>query len=69
MTDWEARAECRKHDPDKWFSTEPRTIIEALDICDTCPVKTLCLTRGMRERYGIYGGKTAASRARLRRTQ
>jgi hypothetical protein len=38
---------------------------QAIQICDTCPIKTQCLEEGMKEEnisYGVWGGLMAGER-------
>ena len=39
---------------------------DAIEICEACPVIAPCLHYGMREKYGIWGGKTSTQRRKLR---
>ena len=70
---------CATHiDPDMWFPeftsgliTENRAramahnVNDAVELCNSCPIKVECLKAGMLEEniiYGIWGGKTAGER-------
>ena len=66
---WKLFAECRKHDPDLWFTGEdiPSQCLKAVRICMSCPVRGYCLEKGWQERFGIWGSFTALERERLRR--
>ncbi|MFC8598162.1 WhiB family transcriptional regulator [Isoptericola sp. NPDC057191] len=70
-------AECRKGDPELFFSPEgergePRMDREreAKSVCGRCPVSSDCLeyalmTERRSTRYGVWGGQTAEERAVL----
>jgi hypothetical protein len=70
---------CSNHpNPDLWFPEQPAgkptnakrkllasKVMLALSICDDCPVKTECLTEGMKPdniEHGIWGGLMAGER-------
>lgn len=55
-------------DPETWWSNDPGDIAVAKRLCDTCPVRELCLTfaKANREVGGVWGG--VSSRQRLRHT-
>lgn len=48
---------CTEHDPDLWFPDDKDDYSEAIALCQTCPLQTLCreiaATRG---ETGIWGG-------------
>ena len=64
-------------DPDQWFpvSADPgqarQEAAAAIAICTTCPVRGHCLTLSLQHwdigQHGVWGGLTAADRARFRR--
>lgn len=70
---WQALAECRQYNPDDWYP--PRgdggTAARAKRVCAGCPVITLCRDHALRTRepHGIWGGLTAAQRARILRAR
>ncbi|OMC00340.1 hypothetical protein A5733_04310 [Mycobacterium sp. NS-7484] len=56
---WDGRAECRRHNPELWFSHDGIEIRAAKALCRTeCPIRVECgiaaVTRN--ERFGIYAG-------------
>lgn len=79
---------CTSHkDPDLWYPEgEPSAgrptraehqrkverALTAIAICQSCPVRTDCLTEGMKEEnieYGIWGGLLAGERIKLARSR
>ena len=68
--DWQARGACRTGDPDAWFA-DNMTTAAAQRLCAPCPVRAECLTWALDtdERYGVWGGTTAAERLRIRRAR
>jgi WhiB family redox-sensing transcriptional regulator len=64
---------CATTDPEMYFP--PKGMQASIEIrmakalCDTCPVKTECLTYALEanEPYGIWGGLTTNERDRLKR--
>tara|TARA_R110002126_G_scaffold54261_2_gene146829 strand:- start:434 stop:703 length:270 start_codon:yes stop_codon:yes gene_type:complete len=46
---------------------EPDMVEQARAICEPCPVRVECLSYGIDEQYGIYGGYTASERLHIRR--
>ena len=73
---WTERAACRGEDPDLFYAPEGerggnlalRELV-AKRICATCPVVDECAGYALAvdERYGVWGGLTAAERQRRRR--
>ena len=69
--DWIKDAACVGMDPEIFFSdtrrvkTKPETRL-ALDTCNKCPVSEECLQENMGELFGIFGGKTAEERQKIR---
>ena len=62
--DWQRRGLCRSKpglfdDPERMPGPAERTrVLNAITICNDCPVKQECLAFGMRNRYwGIFGGR------------
>lgn len=54
---WRTRGSCTEHDPELWFSPLPAQRIEAVTICEGCPVRGQCLSwaRETDQRFGIWG--------------
>ena len=59
---WQERALCRDYDPEVFFPEKGGSSREAKRICSECPVRIECLNYALRrdERYGVWGGMTAA---------
>lgn len=55
---WRRRAACAGHPQWVWFPTvwDRETVAAAKRVCETCPVREECLTAGMNEPDGIWGG-------------
>ena len=70
---WRDDAACLDH-PAVWFTGphEPGDTRRAIDICNTCPVKRLCLDAALQIEVsadlGICGGTTPTTRRRIRRS-
>jgi hypothetical protein len=64
--DWRLFAECRVHEPDRWFQRE--TAEWAKTICRTrCEVRNPCLEEALRrDEWGVFGGFTRKERQRLK---
>lgn len=64
-----AGAACTGTKTDLFFDGDPRSVALAKQICDSCPVRGLCLEQAMarKERFGIFGGLTADERRKPRR--
>lgn len=66
---WTDQAACVGADPELWFPDRGRAGYDAARaICDTCPVKALCLkdamsTENTNTRFGMRGGLTPEERA------
>ena len=72
MTHWRERALCNDHpEPDLWYAGDGDHVArtEAVRICGHCPVRAECLTDGMYEDFGIWGGMTLRQRRRIRRNR
>ena len=73
---WTERAACRYENPDLFYPPEGerggnlalRELV-AKRICATCPVQPECAAHALAvdERYGVWGGLTAAERQQRRR--
>lgn len=61
---------CQVSDPDLWFAeqSDNYSSLVAKRLCKQCPVINECLAYAMasKERYGVWGGKTARERMRIR---
>lgn len=75
---WHARAACHPdngHDPDLWFpesrdgQLRSRIAARAIAVCNTCPVRTQCLTDAIEsgERFGVRGGVDLEAQAGRRK--
>lgn len=65
---WQTDALCLQFDPDLFFPDKgnPAQGQRARQVCAACPVRADCLTYGMADQHGIYGGLTPLERQRLR---
>ena len=65
---WQADALCAQTDPEAFFPERGAPSKDAKRICNSCDVQAECLAYALAndERYGIWGGKSAMKRARLR---
>lgn len=65
--DWRQQAACRDHDPDMWFPDKSETTkrANALRICRSCPVASLCADYARRSGpfFGIWGGEPQSIQA------
>jgi WhiB family redox-sensing transcriptional regulator len=70
---WQSLAECRQYNGDDWYPDkgDGGTAARAKRVCATCPVISLCRDHALRTRepHGIWGGLTAAERARILRAR
>lgn len=66
---WMGHAECRGHDVDLWFPRPGQTALEAVAVCNRCPVQPECLEWAIVnvEDHGIWGGMSERQRVLLRR--
>ncbi|MGO9657371.1 MAG: WhiB family transcriptional regulator [Acidimicrobiales bacterium] len=69
---WTERAACRDAPGSDFFSDLYRShkaaeIAAAKAICAKCPVRKQCLSAGLDEEFGIWGGLTAEERRQLPR--
>lgn len=72
---WHQRAVCLVEDDlEAFFPNEgnPAAVQEAIAVCDTCPVRQICLDDALSREtpdtaYGIYGALTATERKRILR--
>lgn len=67
---WVSEALCAQVDPELFYPEKGQPALPAKRICQTCPVRDACLSAALEsdERHGIWGGLSAADRARLQRT-
>jgi WhiB family redox-sensing transcriptional regulator len=58
LGDWSTRGECRKHDPDLWFSVVPAETEKAIAICADCPVYLQCgqWANETGQQFGVWAG-------------
>lgn len=64
---WHAEAACRGKDPNLFFPARGQSTAEAKALCHRCPVQAECLTAGLGEKHGIWGGSSERGRRQLRR--
>lgn len=63
-----ARAACRGHGHDLFFSDEALDVLAAKAICAACPVQAECLQKALdNDEHGIWGGLTEVERRLYRR--
>lgn len=68
MADWRDQAACLDDPtPGDWFASpvgDSERVARAVAVCQDCPVARECLefALGMDERWGVWGGRTAAQR-------
>ena len=50
---------CRVRNPELWFAESPTDVEFAKALCQSCPVRTLCLDGALqrREPWGVWGGE------------
>ena len=70
--DWMDLAACREYDPELFYPTPGENPAAPLSVCRGCDVVAECLelalaTEWPTQRYGVWGGRTAAQRSRLHR--
>ena len=61
------RALCSHDDPELWFPDQVTRDLEAIGICEVCPIREACLEFALDHNmvFGIWGGKTEEQRAEL----
>ena len=66
---WRLKAACRGTDTSLFFPRKEENTTMPLEVCGKCEVRVECLEFAYlhNENKGIWGGKTARERARLRR--
>lgn len=64
---WQARGECRNHEPELWFSLSAEGVAEAKAVCRDCPVRAECLDWAVANRPagGIWGGEEFSDSGRV----
>ena len=65
---WRQQARCRGVDPAVFYPvSDEDDAPEAKEICDECPVREPCLEYALtvREKHGVWGGRTERERRRL----
>lgn len=65
---WHAEAACRGMGPDLFFPARGQSTAEAKALCHRCPVQAECLTAGLGEKHGIWGGSSERGRRQLRKS-
>lgn len=67
---WQLEAACRPEDTDLFFSSSTKKIAQAIAICNTCSVRSDCLTYAVDfgVEHGIFGGLTPEQRKELVRS-
>lgn len=65
---WREHALCAQTDPEAFFPEKGGSTREAKKVCQSCPVRTECLSYALDhdERFGIWGGLSERERRRLR---
>jgi WhiB family redox-sensing transcriptional regulator len=64
---WHRQAACRGQGTSAWFPSRGESVEVGKEVCAGCPVAAECLTAGMGERHGIWGGSSERGRRELRR--
>lgn len=64
---WRANAACRGLDPSIFYPLTDEEAEQAKSVCDACPVQASCLEHalGIREKEGVWGGRTERERRRI----
>ena len=65
---WREHALCAQTDPEAFCPEKGGSTREAKKVCQSCPVRTECLSYALDhdERFGIWGGLSERERRRLR---
>jgi len=63
---WRQQAACRGKPTWWWYPTRDEHATAAIAICRTCPVRSDCLTAGLDEAHGHWGGESERGRRRIR---
>lgn len=66
---WMRHAACQASDTSLFYPTSESDSGKAIAICETCPVRALCLDEAVSrpELFGIWGGTTETERRIMRR--
>jgi WhiB family redox-sensing transcriptional regulator len=66
---WQTLARCHEVDPEIFFPERGGSCKVDRAICNTCPVRTLCLRYALtnREQFGIWGGTSERERRKLKK--
>lgn len=65
---WRQQARCRGVDPETFYPvSDEDPALAAKEICAECPVREPCLEYALtvREKHGVWGGRTERERRRL----
>lgn len=65
--DWREQSLCRQVDPELFFGEPGANPNAARRVCAACPVTAECLTAGINEQWGIWGGTTYYERRQMRK--
>lgn len=65
---WEEQARCRFAWPELFYPPHytPEHMRRARAYCDECPVRLECLSAGMDEEHGVWGGTSPTEREGIR---
>lgn len=66
---WQDGALCRQHPEVNFFPERGEPVDDAVAICQACPVRERCLSEGLYDNFGIWGGTSGNQRRRLRAKQ
>lgn len=68
MGDWVDEALCSQTDPERFHPERGESTAEAKKVCLRCAVSGACLSYALAadEKYGVWGGKSARERRRMR---
>lgn len=66
-TKWMARGNCAGKSPDFFFPSDGVGVEAARKVCETCPVKDICLEFALTNRidHGVWGGTSERERRRI----
>jgi WhiB family redox-sensing transcriptional regulator len=66
-TAWMREGNCRAYPPSAFFPSDGAGVEIARRICETCPVKGLCLEYALEHRveHGVWGGCSERERRRI----
>lgn len=63
---WQTLAACRGMDPNLFYPERGVNATPAKAVCEACPVTQECLSYGLMEGVGIWGGTSEKQRRRIR---